>query len=276
MSIKLKDLQLAEVDILKEFVRICNAHALTYYIVGGTLLGAVRDKKFIPWDDDIDVAMPRKDYEELAKIASNELKTGFFYQDSSTDPYYYLSYAKIRKEGTLFFEERFRNSKFRNGIFIDIFPLDKCPRRGILSRLLFDILAVMNYRGQVDSGESYRPYEELVGKWGYSLLKLCPPARLPSLRKKILRVGSWFSDGSQLASYSGAYGYHREVFPQEWFGEPRNIEFEKIIVSAPHETELLLTQLYGEYNQLPPISQRACHADLERSYMENSKLQNEK
>ena len=88
---RLRKLQMAELEILKEFVRLCEAHGLQYYLVGGTLLGAVRHKGFIPWDDDIDVAMPRGDYDRFAQIAPKELDPRYFYQCPDTDPHYFKS-----------------------------------------------------------------------------------------------------------------------------------------------------------------------------------------
>ena len=264
MDTKLRQLQLIELDILKEFVRICEKHSLQYYLIGGTLLGAVRHKGFIPWDDDIDVAMPRKDYEKFAVISKSELQPEYFYQNSTTDSGYFLTYAKLRRNNSFFYEERFINSHFHKGIFIDIFPLDFCPKPGILCHLFFNVLAVMNYRGQIDSGESYVPYREWSGKLGYSVLRLFNTHQLIRARRTIISIFSWISDDKFLASYSGAYGYSKEIFPAEWFGTGRALVFEGQNFSVPFETEQELTQVYGEYHSLPPQSEQKTHCNLER------------
>lgn len=262
---KLRALQLCELDILRVFTDVCDRLGLRYYLVGGTLLGAVRHGGFIPWDDDIDVAMPREDYDRFARIAQAELGPDYFYQSPDTDPHYFLTYAKIRKKGTFFYEERFRNARFTQGVFIDIFPLDLCPPKGPVCHLLFNVLAVMNYRGQVDSGEAYRPYTELSGRIGYTLLRLYSPRGLVRARRRLLRLSKRLSDGRTLASYAGAYSYRGEVFPEAWFGLPRNIAFESIKSPVPRGAEQVLKQFYGDYTQLPPPSERRCHADLERT-----------
>lgn len=262
---KLRALQLCELDILRTFTDVCERLGLRYYLVGGTLLGAVRHGGFIPWDDDIDVAMLREDYDRFARIAQAELGTDYFYQSPDTDPHYFLTYAKIRKKGTFFYEERFRNAQFAQGVFIDIFPLDFCPPKGPVCHLLFNVLAVMNYRGQVDSGEAYRPYAELSGRIGYALLRLYSPEGLVRARRRLLRLSKRLSDGKTMASYAGAYGYRREIFPEGWFGMPRMLRFEGQDMAAPQESEQMLTQLYGDYMQLPPLPQRCCHADLEKT-----------
>ena len=91
----LRQIQLASLEALKELKRLCDKHGLKYYLVAGTLLGAVRHRGFIPWDDDVDVAMPRSDYNKLSKIAKKELREGFFYQTERTDKNSPFFFAKL-------------------------------------------------------------------------------------------------------------------------------------------------------------------------------------
>ena len=262
----LRKLQLEELEILKRFVRICDKHGLRYYLVGGTLLGAVRHRGFIPWDDDIDVAMMRSDYECFAEICQKELGAEYFYQSPETDPYYFLTYAKIRKNGTLAYEERFRNSKFNKGVFIDIIPLDHSPGPSLICHLLFNVLAIMNYRGQIDSGETYHPYQELLGKIGYICLSLWGKRQLVDLRVKIIGLSKRLSKNRFLASYSGAYGYYKEIFPMSWFGEGSTVTFEGGKYKAPAAAVAVLSQIYGEdFLKIPPDSIMKGHIDIKRS-----------
>ena len=266
MDSKLRKLQLCELEILCEFVRICEKHNLQYFLVGGTLLGAVRHQGFIPWDDDIDVAMPREDYDRFAAIADKELAPQYFYQSPDTDPYYFLTYAKLRKNGTEVYEERFKNAKFHKGVFIDIIPLDICPKPGLICHLLFNILAVMNYRGQVDSGEVYTPYREISGKIGYACLCLLSKRQLVAMRKRLIRLSSLWKDSGFLASYSGAYGYYKEVFPNSWFGAGSYTVFEGRTLKAPAEVNAQLAQVYGKnYMSIPDQADRRWHCDLDKS-----------
>lgn len=265
MDSKLRQLQLEELDILKEFVHICDKYDLGYYLVGGTLLGAVRHSGFIPWDDDIDVAMLRGDYERFAEVCQAELDPQYFYQSSETDPYYFLTYAKIRKNGTEVCEERFSNSKFHKGIFIDIFPLDICPRPGLICHFLFNVLAVMNYRGQVDSGELYVSYQGLSGRIGYTCLKVFGKRELIQFRKQMIHLAALLSRGQFLAGFSGAYGYKKEVFPAEWFSDTNIVVFESAQFLAPCGTQGLLTQLYGDHYMELPKNRQAPHCVLEKS-----------
>ena len=112
-------------EILVEIHRICVENNITYWLEAGTLLGAIRHKGFIPWDDDCDISMPRKDYERFLQIAQEKLPETMFLQTKETDKEYPLPWAKIRKNGTLLIETgETGEEKYHHGIFVDIFPYD--------------------------------------------------------------------------------------------------------------------------------------------------------
>lgn len=118
----MNDLQKCQLNILIEFIRLCEEHNLTYYLVGGTCLGAVRHKGFIPWDDDIDVGMPRKDYDKFIQL-QKEIKKPYFIQTYKSDKNYIYNFAKIRDCTTTFIENTFVCHQFNHGVWIDVFQL---------------------------------------------------------------------------------------------------------------------------------------------------------
>lgn len=123
-EMNLRKLQLAELEILKDFIRVCNELKLTYFLDSGTLLGCIRHEGFIPWDDDIDVSMPREDYEIFLEKGQALLKREYFLQSYKTEPNYTLNFAKIRNSNTTFIESSVKDLNINHGIFIDIFPID--------------------------------------------------------------------------------------------------------------------------------------------------------
>ena len=118
---------------LCEFDRICSKNNIKYTLGYGTLIGAIRHKGFIPWDDDIDVCVSRKDLLKLRKIANSELTKGFFYQSHETDKSWYRLYDKIRVDGTLFREVAHENEKIHHGVYMDVFALDYISQYKIIN-----------------------------------------------------------------------------------------------------------------------------------------------
>ncbi len=124
---KTKEIWAIELDLLKEFIRVCKKYGLTYYAIGGTLLGAVRHKGFIPWDDDIDIVMPRKDYNQLLKVSQKEFNEPYFLQTAETEYKFWRSHIQIRNSNTTGAILIDVPHNINRGIFIDVFPLDSIP-----------------------------------------------------------------------------------------------------------------------------------------------------
>ena len=117
-------LQEIELSILKECIKIFKEHNINYYVIGGTLLGAVRHKGFIPWDDDIDLGLPRKDYEKFIKIAQLELPEPLVLQHFTNEKKSVFSFAKVRNKKTIMKQYNIKDFKINHGVYIDIFPID--------------------------------------------------------------------------------------------------------------------------------------------------------
>lgn len=129
VSHEMKEVWAVELDLLNEFMRVCNKHKIRFYADGGTILGAIRHKGFIPWDDDIDVMLFRDQYEKLCKIASHEFQHPYFFQTEYTDKGSLRGHAQLRNSETtgILYNEMKGKWKFNQGIFLDIFPIDSVP-----------------------------------------------------------------------------------------------------------------------------------------------------
>jgi lipopolysaccharide cholinephosphotransferase len=136
MSDTLQRLHDTEQEILDQIVSICEKHSIVYFLIYGTLLGSVRHKGFIPWDDDADIAMTRAEYEKFAEACKTDLPDTYFFHDINTDPLYWLPFAKVQKNGTLFIEQNQKDVDTHHGIWVDIFILDECKKpEGFLIKL---------------------------------------------------------------------------------------------------------------------------------------------
>lgn len=122
-------------EILEEIDRVCRKHHIPYFIIGGTAIGALYDQAILPWDDDVDIGMTRKDYNKFLEIAPKELGSSFFLSWIETDPHSPYYFAKVKKNNTLFVEEMFKNVSMHPGIFVDIFPFDRIPDNKLLQRI---------------------------------------------------------------------------------------------------------------------------------------------
>ena len=124
---ELRKLQLTQLEILKVFDRICKEKDLQYSLYAGTLLGAVRHKGFIPWDDDIDVCMSREHYDRFLQIWDEVHPDGYILQNKEIEPAFTQSFSKIRKDHTTFLQDQKEAGKYHTGIFLDVFPIDRIP-----------------------------------------------------------------------------------------------------------------------------------------------------
>lgn len=132
---ELTGLQAELYDILGEIDRVCRKNGLRYFLIGGSAIGAFYDKAILPWDDDIDIGMPRDDYNRLLRIAKDEFRSQYFLSWQGTDPRVPFYFAKLKKNGTLFSEKLFAHLPMHQGIYVDIFPFDSLPDNAIVRKI---------------------------------------------------------------------------------------------------------------------------------------------
>ncbi len=252
---QLRKLQLLQVDMLVEFDRICRKHNIEYILDAGTLLGAVRYKGFIPWDDDIDIRMLRSDYEHLCKIINKEIDQNlYFFQNENTDKKYYWGYAKIRRNGTEFVRLGQEHLKMKTGIFIDIFPCDGVPTNKLL-RVIHNFLALIS-RKITYARIGSRSEKNWFPRLGYIILSIIPV----NLSFAIIHLLAHLCDErkNDLVGCISWYGKKDKVgFKKEWFTKHTEIEFEGSKFKAPKDHHGFLVHSFGEdYMTPPPVEKR--------------------
>ena len=251
------DLQKTEFNILVSFISACDRLGLKYYLLGGTLLGAVRHRGFIPWDDDIDVGMLRADYEVFLHEGQKLLPESYFLQTFDTDPDYPQCFAKLRDSGTTFIETSVRHRKINHGVYIDIFPLDYYPEKTVQQRLLRLKLRALFFRQR---SEFYLPE---YNKVTLNSLLFGPLSRalFPTTQSIVRNMDQTFrsvSESTLVCNYCGAWG-EREIVPANWFANGVYGVFEGLPVRLPAVYDKYLTNIYGDYMQLPPEHKRVAH-----------------
>lgn len=254
-----------ELGILKEFISVCEKLNLKYYVVCGTLLGAVRHKGFIPWDDDIDVGMLRADYDIFVREAQKHLSDQYFLQTRATDPEYIAGYAKLRDSSTTFIETIVKDMNMNHGMFIDIFPLDyydeKQKKQLRYKKLAQEriVMEMIPTRNRPLRYKLMRPF----AKWKYPSAEQARVAREELLRcaekKEFIAVNDDFID-------------ERTIVPAEWYGEGTYLSFEDVRVLAPKEYDKWLRHAFGDYMKLPPVEARKTFHETEVIDAENAYL----
>ena len=262
------------VDMLSWFHSFCEQHNLRYYIIDGTMLGAVRHAGFIPWDDDIDVGMPRKDYEKLRELSKNQSETRFLFEYPSIEnrEYPYLI-AKLYDTQTTLIEKK--RHPIKRGIYIDIFPLD-----GIGNSIEE---AKKNYKPFYRKFKLYLAItcaflkrRTLKKNLGVLVGRIISPLfiRRRKLFKKIDKLCKKFDfDDSKLVSSLLGGSRHRGIVPKEYFGKPTLIQFEGIQVYGLEFPDLYLKSVYGDYMKFPPVEKRisfhdALECDLNKPFLD--------
>ncbi|MCI9297948.1 MAG: LicD family protein [Lachnospiraceae bacterium] len=250
----LRKLQMTELEMLAELDRICRKNAIPYILDGGTMLGAVRHGGFIPWDDDVDVRMLRKNYDRFCEICRKELDSKYFLQTYRTDSGYRWGYARILKNGTVFKRKGQHKMTARNGVFIDIFPDDNLPAafwgkkmcNGIswlCRKLLYSEVGALN-KNKFSSWIGFNFLNMFPKYWGHKGVEYLTE-KYADCNTPHVRCLSW-----------GA-GFESKGFLKKWHTETKEYTFEGLKVPGPIDMEGYLTHIFGtDYMKLPPEEKR--------------------
>jgi LPS biosynthesis protein len=253
----LRQLQIIELEMMIEVDRICKKCGIQYNMIAGTLLGAVRHKGFIPWDDDADVAMLRPEYEKFRKACKTELDaTRFYFQDHRNTKGYRWGYGKLRRKDTLFLREFQEHMPYEQGVFIDIFPMDAIPDNKFLRSMKnFECFCVRKMLwarvGKVADKNSF------MRKW-YALLDKVPEEATLHYYNKMVekskRRNTRWVRKLTFPTPNKEYGYLRK-----WYAHSINMEFEKIIFPGMRDHQEYLSFKFVDYMKFPPKSKRKVH-----------------
>ncbi|MCR4864340.1 MAG: LicD family protein [Bacteroidales bacterium] len=258
---QLKKMQQIEVEMADELDRVCRKHNIRYSLDGGSMLGAVRHKGFIPWDDDMDFCMLREDYEKFKKVA-NELNPDIcFFQDHDTDPYYRWGYAKLRRIGTTYVRLGQEHMKYKTGIAIDIFPLDDVPK-SICGQMLQDFYCFC-IRKILWSEAGKQTAKGIKWLW-FCLLSRIPSAFVFNRVKKMAdRSNSTNDNRVRVLLYpaNGVFNHKLPIkerwgMPKKWFKELKEYDFEGRHFWGVQDYNAYLSQLFGDYMTPPPPDKR--------------------
>lgn len=241
-----------ELDLLLQFDNICQKYGLKYFLIGGSLLGAIRHNGFIPWDDDIDVGMPRSDYDIFVSLC-HEFKEPYFLQTPHTDPEYAYSYAKLRNSNTTYVSKMFMYQNFNHGIYLDIFPFEDWIDNGggeeRFNRIHQLSLENSTYM-RLKNPHLDKANQERVQHW-------C--GRNPiDVYDEIQRLASEYKGMSteKVCKVVFTFFYGQELYPREYFDEIVRVNFEGFNIPIPINYDKILTQFYGDYMSLPPAEKR--------------------
>ena len=249
-----------ELVIAEEIKHICTKHSISYFMIAGTLLGAVRHGGFIPWDEDMDFGMTRKNFERFVRICQKELDSSkFFLQTMDTDPCYTYAFAKIRLRGTVFTEALAKDSKAASGIFVDIFPFDHVPRNRLLEKMHERERYLWKNLLAVKLGYGNGAKRSFILRAALFLASRVLPTDFIRTRKKIAFTRYNKMKASRLVTAEGSYRYMKEKIPVRYIRNLIMMPFEDTEFPAFAEFELYLRSMYGDYMKLPPENQRNKH-----------------
>ena len=260
---RISRMQAVELNILKEIDRICEEHGVTYFLIGGSMLGAVRHKGFIPWDDDIDIAMIRDDYDKFIKLAEDELTSPFAIHTYRNTPshHYYFAHAvdtryQVRRTGSQ--DQRIED------VWVDIYPIDGLPDNRmaraihVFSCLFYRFMYHLAFFEKISINRSDRPLGQKI------ILRIIAPfqsAIKPDKNKWRDRMDralrKYRPQDSELSINFISVYLMRELFPTRIFTELAEYPFEDMIVKGPKDFDTYLTGMYGDY--MTPVSPDQAH-----------------
>lgn len=250
-----QSIQNVQIDIMDDIHRVCTEQGYRYYLIGGSALGAVRHNGIIPWDVDIDIAMPRKDYQKFVTEGAKYLREGLKLHYCETDEDYATVHAIVVLENS---DIRFRGESadsYRFGIFVDVLPLDQWPddknkktqQQKELKRI--QLLRGMRLGIKYGSTSTFKSFIKNCTKVAMSLVYSIQD--LNRKQQQIMQRYDQENEGNEWCSMVSHYAYEKTTFPKDVFGTPRLYDFSGRLFYVPEKVEEYLVQLFGNYMKYP-------------------------
>ena len=252
----LRRLQLTEIDILKTIDDFCRENEIKYTLTAGTALGAVRHGGFIPWDDDIDIGMERTEYERFIKLWREKGVQGFYLQGTDDNSYTSLNHSKIRKDNTVLAGKKEVKQKGHHGIWVDIFPFDKVPKKKSIELYISFVAAIRLV---------YTRNYPLIGngkvlEYVSRLMLALPKSIKDKIKQFCDRTVTKYKtckDNYHVVSFSAPENIRR-YYPEDLFDIYTSIKFENYDFMIVLSYKKMLEVLYGDYMKLPPKENQIC------------------
>ncbi len=243
-----------------EIDRICKSHGIQYFLIYGSVLGAVRHQGFIPWDDDIDIALRREEFIKFIKVCHKELSPSMFLQYWKTEPNAMVPFVRICLNNTTFTDETTKHLHVHQGIYIDVNPLDGIPESRILMLLQRKTLRFLRiiFELKCINVKSPQLRNRLLTRFVRPLIPL----------QQINRLYNWIA--SRKSSYHSKILTNMfqvinpkvEILDQAWFQKATYLSFEGHELPMPHDYDAYLKRIYGDYWVVPPPEKRRKHANF--------------
>ena len=272
ISSEMKKVWAVQIDLLEQVKKICINHGVMYFADSGTLIGAIRHKGYIPWDDDIDLVMMRNDYNKFMEYAKSELEFPYFLQTVYTDKDIMRAHAQLRNSKTTGYMPYEKNRPYNKGIFIDIFPLDVIPEDPQLKKFSLKIKfkwKLLNYLIK------YKYNKKNIVSWAKHYLIVKPLTLWMDykiLYAKYERLCSQYnnSEFNRVSYIAYSHGKKKHIWNKEWFDSAKEVDFEFTKIDIPVGYNERLKTEYGDYMVIKNVP--SSHGELilssEKSYME--------
>ena len=262
-------------DMLVELDRICTKNKIQYFLVGGTLLGAIRHKGFIPWDDDIDVGMLRDDYEKFVECCKKDLDGEYWLANAETEEDNPNLYYKMKTHGTEYIEAISRKSNSSKEIFIDIFPYDASPNNCKVAKFHYDLIhfyrRLLSFKCKYDFSHNRNIIKRFLN---YCLRIFSVFFSKKFLIKKIHHLMTKYNthNTNYIVNTSSSYSCEKVRMKKEVFNEYTRVQFESGLFMAMKDYDGYLKKLYGDYMKLPPKSKRTSKHSVSKIEINDYKI----